>query len=75
MRHHAICAQDNGRARSPRRGFFGLSLGTSEKLTSVYLCVLCGEIFIKKFTTEDTKVHRGVLGLEFFQSFPSSELF
>jgi hypothetical protein len=28
--------------------------GISEKLTSVYLRVLCGEIFMKKFTTEDT---------------------
>ncbi|MEI2763978.1 hypothetical protein [Methanothrix soehngenii] len=36
-------------------------------VTSVYLCVLCGEIFIKEFTTEDTEVHRGVLRMEVFQ--------
>jgi hypothetical protein len=41
--------------------------GTSEKLTSVYLC---GEIFMKKFTTEVSEVHRGVLRMEVFQRFP-----
>jgi hypothetical protein len=36
----------------------------------VYLCVLCGEIFIKEFTTEDTKVHRGILRMEVSQGLP-----
>jgi hypothetical protein len=37
----------------------------------VYLCALCGEIFMKKFTTEGAEVHRGVLRMEVFQRFPS----
>jgi hypothetical protein len=37
------------------------SLGISKELTSVYLRAPCGEIFVNKFTTEDTEVHRGVL--------------
>jgi hypothetical protein len=36
--------------------------GTFEKLTSVYLRVLCGEFLDENFTTEDAEEHRGVLG-------------
>ena len=46
--------------------------GPTEKLTSVYPCVLFGEICIKEFTAEDTKVHRGILGMEVFEGLPSS---
>jgi hypothetical protein len=46
---------------------------TKEPLKNSPLCTsapLCGDLFIKKFTTEGTEVHRGVLGMEVFQRFP-----
>jgi hypothetical protein len=33
----------------------------------VYLCSLCGEIEMKKFTTEKTEVHRGVIRIKDFR--------
>ena len=38
------------------------------------LWALYGEIFVKKFTTEGSEVHRGVLRIEVFQRFPKLRL-
>jgi hypothetical protein len=55
--------------RGGRRHELRALSAASEKLTSVYLWALCGEIFINQFNTEDTEVPRGVLKMMAFQRF------